>query len=130
MKCNIFGLKGLPISKIEHPAITICSQGWISSVTERAMNYQFLTYAESKGYDVANMTAQEKDALKQALLSGKFTLGWNPLLVMCLMKLHCVKGKILLDLCDFRSLSGRRSVSNAIDSISGLRWEGISRYDP
>ena len=83
MKCNIFGSKGLPISKIEHPAITICSQGWISSVTERAMNYQFLTYAESKGYDVANMTAQEKDALKQALLSGKFTLGWNPLLVMC-----------------------------------------------
>ena len=38
------------------------------------MNYQFLTYAESKGYDVANMTAQEIDALKQALLLGKLTL--------------------------------------------------------
>ena len=38
------------------------------------MNYQFLTYAESKGFDVANMTAQEIDALKQALLLGKLTL--------------------------------------------------------
>ena len=65
---------GLPISKIEYPAITICSQGWISTVTERAMNYQFLTYAESKGFDVANMTAQEIDTLKQALLLGKLTL--------------------------------------------------------
>ena len=64
----------MPISKIEYPAITICSQGWISTVTERAMNYQFLTYAESKGFDVANMTAQEIDALKQALLLGKLTL--------------------------------------------------------
>ena len=40
------------------------------------MNYQFLTYAESKGFDVANMTAQEIDALKQALLLGKLTLPW------------------------------------------------------
>ena len=38
------------------------------------MNYQFLTYAKSKGYDVANMTAQEIDVLKQALLLGKVTL--------------------------------------------------------
>ena len=59
---------------MEYPAITICSQGWISTVTERAMNYQFLTYAESKGYDVANMTSQEIEALRQAFLLGKLTL--------------------------------------------------------
>ena len=61
---------GLPISEIEHPSITICSQGWISGITERAMNYQFLTYAESKGYDITSMTEDKKEELKKSLLSG------------------------------------------------------------
>ena len=69
-KPSIFILSGLPISKIEYPAITICSQGWISGVTKRAINYQFLTYAESKGHDLNNMTTVEKDELKEAYLAG------------------------------------------------------------
>ena len=106
----------MPISKIEYPAITICSQGWISTVTERAMNYQFLTYAESKGFDVANMTAQEIDALKQALLLGKLTLSYVE--VMTNHKLIGVKDKLSMKLYDFRFLSGRKSVSNPFDSVS------------
>ena len=74
------GILGLPISKIEYPAITICSQGWISTVTERAMDYQFLTYAESKGCDVGNMTSHEIDALKQAFLLGKLILPYLELM--------------------------------------------------
>ena len=61
---------GLPISEIEYPAITVCSQGWISSVTQKAMNYQFKTYAESKGHDLSNMTEKEIEGLKADLLAG------------------------------------------------------------
>ena len=115
----------MPISKIEYPAITICSQGWISTVTERAMNYQFLTYAESKGFDVANMTAQEIDALKQALLLGKLTL---PYVEFIHHKLLGVKDKLSMKLYDFRFISGSKSVSNSFDSVSRISWEDISRY--
>ena len=34
------------------------------------MNYQFLTYAESKGHNVENLTTDEVTQLKKALLSG------------------------------------------------------------
>ena len=34
------------------------------------MNYQFLTYAESKGYDITSMTEDKKEELKKSLLSG------------------------------------------------------------
>ena len=44
------------------------------------MDYQFLTYAESKGYDVANMTSQEIDALRQAFLLGKLILPYVELM--------------------------------------------------
>ena len=60
----------MPIGDVEYPAITICSQGWISSVTEKAMNYQFITYAKSKGHDVNNMTKEEINELKKSVLSG------------------------------------------------------------
>ena len=63
-------ISGLPISDIEYPAITICSQGWISAVTKRAMKYQFLKYVESKGYDVNNMTDKEKDEWNDAYRAG------------------------------------------------------------
>ena len=60
---------------MEYPAIAICSQGWISAVTHRAMNYQFLTYAKSKGHDVNNMTEEQVNQLKKSVLSGtKFIL--------------------------------------------------------
>ena len=68
-------LSGKPISEIKYPAITICSQGWIPGVTQRAMNYQFLTYAKSKGHDVNNMTEDQVNQLKNSVLSGtKFIL--------------------------------------------------------
>ena len=57
------------------------------------MNYQFLTYAESKGFDVANMTAQEIDALKQALLLGKLTLPCVEFMTNC--KLTWCKSQIM-----------------------------------
>jgi hypothetical protein len=60
----------LPISEVEYPAITICSQGWISGVTQRAMNYQFITYAKSIGHDVNNMTEEQVNQLKKSVLSG------------------------------------------------------------
>ena len=55
---------------MEYPAITICSQGWISAVTQRAMNYQFITYAKSKGHDINNMTEEQVNQLKKSVLSG------------------------------------------------------------
>ena len=36
------------------------------------MNYQFLTYAESKGYDITSMTEDKKEELKKSLLSGVY----------------------------------------------------------
>ena len=68
---------GLPISELEYPAITICSQGWISGVTQGAMNYQFLTYAESKGHNLSDLTDDEVTQLKKSLLSGKKNISKN-----------------------------------------------------
>ena len=59
-----------PISEIEHPAITICSQGWIPSVREDAIKRQFHSYAESKGLDISNMTNSEKEETEKSMISG------------------------------------------------------------
>ena len=59
-----------PISEIEHPAITICSQGWIPIVIEDAIKRQFHSYAESKGLDITNMTNSEKEETENLMISG------------------------------------------------------------
>ena len=59
-----------PISEIEHPAITICSQGWIPSVREDAIKRQFYSYAESKGLDISNMTNSEREETEKLMISG------------------------------------------------------------
>ena len=70
------------------------------------MNYQFLTYAESKGHDVANMTSQEIDALKQALLLGELSLPYVEL--MTNMKLIGLKDKISVKLYDLDFYPGAK----------------------
>ena len=61
---------GKPIGEIQHPSITICSQGWIPSVTANAMIRQFETYAESKGMDLSNMTSVEQKQAELSMISG------------------------------------------------------------
>ena len=62
---------GLPITELDYPAITICSQGWISSVTKKAMEYQFISYVESTGKDVHELTEQELEEIRNSYLNGK-----------------------------------------------------------
>ena len=62
---------GLPISELDYPAITICSQGWISSVTQKAMEYQFISYVESTGKNVNELTEQELEEIRNSYLNGK-----------------------------------------------------------
>ena len=85
------------------------------------MNYQFLTYAESKGFDVANMTAQEIDALKQALLLGKLTLPY----VEIITNYDGAKVKLLMKLYDFRALLQLLFWSKILNMIDIL----LSKYD-
>ena len=59
-----------PISEIEHPAITICSQGWIPIVIDDAIKRQFDSYVESKGLDITNMTKSEKEETEKSMISG------------------------------------------------------------
>ena len=67
--CNIYSI-AKPISEIEHPAITICSQGWIPIVIEDAIKRQFHSYAESKGLDISNMTNSEREETEKLMMSG------------------------------------------------------------
>ena len=47
----------LPIREIDHPAITICSQGAIESLTEKAVKKQFQNHILNKySIDISNGT--------------------------------------------------------------------------
>ena len=59
-------LSELPIREIDHPAITICSQGAIESLTEKAVRKQFENHILSKyginisnGTDIVNTTVND-----------------------------------------------------------------------
>ena len=69
-----FFVLGLPITTLDYPAITICSQGWISNVTKKAMEYQFIEYVESSGKDMTGMTDDEIEAMRNSFLNGNITL--------------------------------------------------------
>ena len=47
LKCIL--LIGKPVSQLEFPAITICSQGWIKEVMENALTMQQKHFAEQSG---------------------------------------------------------------------------------
>ena len=57
---------GLPLQKIDFPAITICSQGLIQDVIFQALDKQFDDYLVGEGLDPDTMTQEEKDAKKDA----------------------------------------------------------------
>ena len=42
-------LAGKPISEVDYPAITICSQGWINKVLAMSLLKQYRDYAAKKG---------------------------------------------------------------------------------
>lgn len=52
---------GLPLSQIKYPAITICSQGLIQDVINKALAKQFSDYITKSGKDPGSMTDQEKE---------------------------------------------------------------------
>ena len=60
---------GKPISDLEYPAITICSQGMISKVLSNALEYQKAQFAEAKGVEDPHSEALEK-LWKETLYPG------------------------------------------------------------
>ena len=50
---------GYSIAKLHYPAITICSQGVISQVTESILRYQVEREAKKEGVDISKMTPEE-----------------------------------------------------------------------
>ena len=51
---------------MDYPAITICSQGLIQSVIDKALIKQFNDYLINQGVDLDNITNEEKKKLKEA----------------------------------------------------------------
>ena len=102
---------GKPIGEIQHPSITICSQGWIPSVTANAMIRQFETYAESKGMDLSNMTSVEQKQAELSMISGN--VSWY----IIRHKIAANKSGVLTNciLCLFRTVSWRESIPQILD---------------
>ena len=57
LNLNFHHSSELPIKEIDHPAITICSQGAVESLTEKAVKNQFENHIWNKhGIDISNVT--------------------------------------------------------------------------
>ena len=51
--------EGKPISELDYPAITICSQGWIKKVVNSAMDKQFRDFLISEGLKITDSVSKE-----------------------------------------------------------------------
>ena len=61
-----FSPLGLPLREIKYPAVTICSQGLIQDVIDKALEKQFNDYLQSIGKDPATISADELKAAKDS----------------------------------------------------------------
>ena len=61
---------GRPIEEIEYPAVTICSQGWIENVINRAIDKQMEEYLLDRGLN----SSQVENILKNATLKKQWEL--------------------------------------------------------
>ena len=63
---------GMPLKGIEYPAITICSQGMVQAILDKALEKQFNDFLVANNHDPDTITDEVKKALKETYVTDKY----------------------------------------------------------
>ena len=70
---------GLPVTQIEYPAITICSQGSISQVFRNVREHQFSEFVRAKGLNLDSISEEQRSDLRSDMSNDLYPgLGQSP----------------------------------------------------
>ena len=63
---------GLPLKNIEYPAITICSQGMVQAILDKALDKQFNDFLVANNHDPDTISDATRKELEQTFVSDKY----------------------------------------------------------
>ena len=63
---------GLPLKNIEYPAITICSQGMVQAILDKALEKQFNDFLVANNHDPDTITDEVRKTLEDSFVTDKY----------------------------------------------------------